>query len=95
MSDERKPLFVECKACGERWKIATLPIGMREVVKATKTACPNCAKSWQAQIKALSRNFYLGCYATEEAAARAYDAAAKEKHGEFASLNFSDGEVAA
>ncbi len=43
MSDERRPMFAECRACGERWKIATVPAGALAVARAMKTAlCPNC-----------------------------------------------------
>lgn len=45
---------------------------------------------WRARIKQQA----LGLHATEEAAARAYDAAAREQFGEFARLNFPEpGEV--
>ena len=36
------------------------------------------------------KHIRLGCYATKEEAARAYDKKAKELHGEFARLNFPD-----
>jgi AP2 domain len=50
---------------------------------------------WRARIKTDAGSISLGVYATEEEAARAYDAAARKYYGEFAFLNFPDeGEVA-
>lgn len=43
---------------------------------------------WQAQIKKDDVNFYLGLYASEEAAAHAYAKAAHRLFGEFAWTNF-------
>lgn len=45
---------------------------------------------WQASIRVNGRGHYLGGYLTKEAAALAYDAAAREHFGEFACLNFPD-----
>jgi AP2 domain len=45
---------------------------------------------WRARIKTDTGRVSLGVYATEEEAARAYDAAARVYHGEFAYLNFPD-----
>jgi len=45
---------------------------------------------WYAYINATGKRRYLGCYATEEEAGRAYDEAAKKYHKEFARLNFPD-----
>lgn len=45
---------------------------------------------WQAQLKTSGRSLYLGLFATPEAAARAYDSAARENFGEFSSLNFPE-----
>lgn len=47
---------------------------------------------WQAQIKINGKPVKWGRFATEEEAARAYDAKAKEVHGEFAYLNFPEGQ---
>lgn len=46
---------------------------------------------WRADIYENRRKIFLGHFAEEEEAARAFDSAAKEKRGEFAVLNFPDG----
>lgn len=47
-------------------------------------------RKWAAYIKKNGKQFYLGLFASESAAAKAYDEAAKEYYGEFAHLNFPD-----
>jgi hypothetical protein len=44
--------------------------------------------TWKAQISCAGTNHHLGYYATALDAAIAYDTAARELHGEFATLNF-------
>lgn len=44
--------------------------------------------AWWSSIRAYGKTIYLGRHPTEELAARAYDAKAKELHGEFAYQNF-------
>lgn len=47
-------------------------------------------KKYSAQISINKKRLYLGYFDTPEEAARAYDAAAKIHHGEFARLNFPE-----
>lgn len=47
------------------------------------------AGKWAAQITTCGRRKYLGLFTTPEAAALAYDKAARELHDEFANLNFN------
>lgn len=46
------------------------------------------SKPWFAQVKRDGIKHYLGTFSLEEDAARAYDAKARELHGEFARTNF-------
>jgi hypothetical protein len=43
---------------------------------------------WRATISKKGKNFHIGCYASAEDAARAYDARSLELFGDYARLNF-------
>jgi hypothetical protein len=58
--------------------------GFKGVFRATW-----CKDKWVARIKSGGRITHLGSFGTPEDAARAYDAAAKSMHGDFARTNFS------
>jgi len=48
-------------------------------------------KEWRARITCNDKLIFIGCFNTEEAAAKAYDGKARELFGEFAWLNFPAG----
>jgi hypothetical protein len=53
------------------------------------------SRKWQAQIGVDRGKRYLGNFVDPEDAARAYDLAARDLHGEFARLNFPSGQTVA
>jgi len=50
-------------------------------------------RKWRAQIRQNGKTTHIGVFASEEEAARAYDAEALARFGQFASLNFKQGGV--
>ncbi len=63
-------------------------LGKRRRSSRFKGVCWDRGRArWMASIQAGERHINLGRYATEEAAAAAYDCAARELHGDFARVN--------
>lgn len=54
------------------------------------TFCPKNRNPWRVRVEANGKRFNVGLYPTAEAAAQAYNAKAKEIHGEFARLNLQE-----
>lgn len=63
-------------------------VGSREGYKGVRFRA--VTGKWEAAIHPSGRNIHLGTFDTAEAAARAYDAAARQHYGEFARPNFSE-----
>lgn len=41
-----KPLFIECIVCGERWKVATIPVPLGRLSKVLRSCmCPTCGET--------------------------------------------------
>jgi len=60
-----------------------IPMGYSKYLGVTKHY-----KQYRASIQTNKIIYRIGCFSTEEEAARAYDIKAKELHGEFANFNF-------
>lgn len=81
----------------ENLRICTIPENARNCIsRRSKHGFKGVQKNkkrnkFQAVIRINRKEKWLGYFNTPEDAARAYDCAAKELHGEFAKLNFPDG----
>lgn len=71
--------------------LATLPPRPGGRSKYKGVVFMNRSRRWKAQIVEQEDVKYLGSYQEEEDAARAYDKAVYEKHGDIAYLNFPEG----
>lgn len=69
----------------------------RRMLKSNKSGYrgvskPSDSKKWVATISAGGNQYYLGCFDDPIEAAKVRDAKAQELHGEFARLNFPEGD---
>lgn len=79
--DNRRANLRVCDAAQNAWNRAG------RTADGFKGISPN-GSGWKAEIRARGKAQYLGTFRTPEDAARAYDKAAAELHGDFATLNF-------
>ena len=82
MKNSRKPV-PNGKMPSSRFK----GVSLRTKFKGLTLIAPR--QIWRSEIRCNNKKKYLGSYFTEEEAAKAYDAAAKQLHGEFARINFN------
>lgn len=84
--DNQKANLRLCSEAENTWNIAR---STRNTTGYKGVSLHKISKSsqYRATIKANGRKFSLGCFATKEEAARAYNDAARKLHGEFARLN--------
>lgn len=61
-------------------------------VRRSSDATVSTQRPWLSNIRKNYRYFFLGSFRTAEEAARAYDAKARELYGEFACVNFPEGQ---
>jgi hypothetical protein len=62
----------------------------RQTSKYTGVSWIKQIKKWRVIICYKRKNIHIGYFKDEKQAAKAYDKAAKQYHGEFASLNFKE-----
>lgn len=79
-----RPATPTQNACNSRPSVRKRSSRFKGVYRERRSS----ANPWYAQILINGKNVHLGAFGTEEAAARAYDAAASRVQGEYAYLNF-------
>lgn len=85
--DNRRDNLTVCSRFENAWATKKKRTAKYSKYKGVTFIKSNPRNPWMAQIKQFGKQHYLGSYATEEAAAMAYNAAATKMFGEFAVLN--------